>query len=107
MKLYQLKLSDLDIVLEPVFKTIESAMLFRDKYITRSIEVKEVLLDKNMEDSNYIYRIETIEEDGTFLEDELFSSFEAAVTVKKNNQRVVKENIISSDTFKYVISEAI
>lgn len=91
MKVYQLKLSDLDIVLEPVFKTIESALLFRDKYITRRIEVKEVLVDKEVENNNYIYRIETIEEEGTFLEDELFSSIEDAKNAQKYNQRVVKE----------------
>lgn len=107
MKVYQLKLSDLDIVLEPVFKTIESALLFRNKYITRRIEVKEVLVDKKVENNNYIYRIETIEEEGTFLEDEVFSSIEDAKNVQKHNQRVVKENIISSDTFKYAITEAI
>lgn len=106
MKVYQLKLRDLDLVLEPVFKTIESAMLFRNKYNSRRIEIKEVVVDKDDVDNDFIYRIETMEEDGTYLEEEVFSSLEDAKRVKKQNQRIVKENIISSSTFKYVISEA-
>lgn len=104
MKVYQLKIKDLDIVLDPVFGTLEAAILFKNKYRGRKIEVLEVDLD-TPNDKNYIYRIETMETDGNYLEEEIFPSLESALKILKSNQKIVRENIISSSTFKYVIAD--
>lgn len=106
MVVYQLKIRNLDIVLDPVFNTKEAAMLFKNKYHGREIEIVEVKLESLNQD-NYIYRIETIESDGSYLEEEIFSSIESALSILKNNQKVVKENIINSRTFKYRIVDAL
>lgn len=104
MKVYQLKIKDLNIVLDPVFSTIDAAQLFKNKYDGRKIEILEVDLEIP-NDKNYIYRIETIDRDGTYLEEEIFSSIESALRILKNNQKIVKENIINLNTFKYVIAD--
>lgn len=104
MKVYQLKIKDLNIVLDPVFGTIDAAQLFKNKYHGRKIEIVEVNLE-TPNDKNYIYRIETMDMDGTYLEEEIFPSIESALRIVKNNQKVVKENIINLNTFKYVIAD--
>ncbi len=106
MTLYQLKLKELNMVLDPVFNTKEAALLFKSKYHDRMIEIKEINMEPNSQD-NYIYRIETMESDGTYLEDEIFPSLESALSILKSNQRVVKENIIGSNTFRYAIVDAL
>ena len=41
MNVYQLKIDDLDMVLDPVFKTEESAMIASKKYYNRKISIIE------------------------------------------------------------------
>lgn len=104
MKVYQLKLLDLNIVLDPVFNTIDAAQLFKNKYKGRRMEILEKTLEPS-NDTNYIYRILTTDVDGSYLEEEVFSSIESSFRILKNNQKIVKENIINLNTFKYVIED--
>ena len=106
MKIYQLLLKDFNLVLDPVFNTKEAAMLFKEKYKQRNIEIKETFIDK-LDNRNYVYRIETIDEDGIYLEDEVFASKELALRSIKEHQRIVKEDIIGDNTFKYAFIETI
>ena len=68
------------------------------------------ILEKTLEpsnDTNYIYRILTTDVDGSYLEEEVFSSIESSFRILKNNQKIVKENIINLNTFKYVIEDVL
>lgn len=98
MKVYQLKIDDLNLVLDPVFKTKEGANLFSNKYLTRNVSVIERAIDKI---SDFVYRIELQDEEGTSLADEVFSSADDAKNFslenKFNNSKIVKENIINGN----------
>lgn len=103
MKVYQLKLKDLDILLDPVFKTKEGAQLFLSKYHHRNIEIKENSLEQS---SDYVYRIREVDEDGYSLNDELYTSLEAATLgLTNDNQSIVKECLISEESFNYELVE--
>lgn len=92
MKVYQLKILDLGLYLDPVFKTKESAEYYRSKYNNRNIIIKEKYLD-NLND-NYIYRIKNESHDGYYLEDEVYSSMNNALEhIKDNSQTIIKESL--------------
>lgn len=92
MKVYQLKILDLGLYLEPVFKTKESAENYRTRYNNRNIIIKEKYLD-NLSD-NYIYRIKNESQEGYYLEDEVYSSMNNALEhIKDNSQTIVKESL--------------
>lgn len=44
MKVYQLRLTDLNLLLEPVFESKESAMLFMSKYHNRQVNIEENII---------------------------------------------------------------
>lgn len=92
MTIYQLKILDLGLYLEPVFKTKESAENYRNKYNNRNIIIKERHLD-NLSD-NYIYRIRTESCEGYYLEDEVYASENKALEhIKDNTQTIIKESL--------------
>lgn len=92
MYVYQLKILDLGLYLEPVFKTKEGAEYYRTKYNNRNIIIKEKYLD-NLCD-NYIYRIKNESFDGYYLEDEVYSSENKALEhIKDKTQTIIKESL--------------
>lgn len=103
MKVYQLKIKDLDLLMDPVFKTREGAKLFLSKYRHRNIEITE----KEMNDEcDFVYRIREVDDEGYILADELYSSIEAAtMEIKNEKQSVVKEYLISEESFNYELVE--
>lgn len=104
MLVYQLKILDLGIMLDPVFKTKESAELFKDKYKNRNIIIKEKYLE-DLKD-NYVYRIKNIDSEGYTLEDNIYSTIEHANNnIKQDNQKIVKEHLISDNNFNYELVE--
>lgn len=91
MTVYQLKIVDLGLYLEPVFKTKESAENYRTKYNSRNIIIKEKYLD-NLCD-NYVYRIKNESLEGYYLEDEVYSSMNKALEhIKNDSQTIIKES---------------
>lgn len=92
MKVYQLKILDLGIYLEPVFKSKESAMMYMSKYNGRNIIIKERVLDEI--NDNSIYRIKTLFSDGYDIEDEVYSSeVNASIHITNNHQSIIKERL--------------
>lgn len=106
MKVYQLRLKDLDLLLEPVFKDEMSANLFKSKYNSRNIDLEENVLDK---DYDFVYRIKRVDVDGYELLDNLFTDIDELLEyVKKcalDNYSVVKESIINTTNFDYSLVE--
>ena len=104
MKVYQLKIDDLNMILDPVFKTKEGANLFSNKYLSRKVSVIERALD-NL--SDFVYRIEFQDEEGKSLADEIFSEYESAKNFslenKFKNSKIVKENIINGNQYYELI----
>ncbi len=106
MKVYQLRVRDLNILLEPVFKDMESANLFKNKYDSRSIDI----IANNLEsEHDYVYRIKRIDEDGYELMDNLFTDLDELlnfINIKGvNNYSIVKESILGNSNFKYSLIE--
>lgn len=92
MYVYQLKILELGLYLEPVFKSKEKAEYYRTKYNNRNIIIKEKYLD-NLND-NYIYRIKTQSHEGYYLEDEVYSSENKALEhIKDTSQTIIKESL--------------
>lgn len=106
MKVYQLRLRDLGIVLEPVFKDKESAMLFRSKYGNRKIDIEENILTL---ENDFVYRIKSVDEDGYELLDNLFTDLDGTLSFIKqsmlDNCTVVKESILTNSNFEYSLIE--
>lgn len=103
MKVYQLKIKDLDFILDPVFKTREGAVLFLNKYHHRNMEITETEIN---EASDFVYRIKEVDEDGYSLNDKIYASKEAAaMEIEKDNQSVVKEYLVSEAGFNYELVE--
>lgn len=90
MLVYQLKLLELGECLEPVFKTKENALYFKEKYKTRNIIIKERYLENIKDDK--VYRIKTLESDGYTLEEEVFSSMAEASRFLKNEHQCIVES---------------
>ena len=102
MKVYQLKVSGLDYYLEPVFKTKEAAMQYKEsKYIHRELDICECTLDIS---SDYVYRIKYLDDEGYMLGNSIFSSLESARENGEDNI-IVKENILSGITDKCELVE--
>lgn len=102
MKVYQLKVSGLDYYLEPVFKTKEAAMQYKEsKYIHRELDICECTLDVS---SDYVYRIKYLDDEGYMLGNSIFSSLESARENGEDNI-IVKENILSGLTDKCELVE--
>ncbi len=106
MKVYQLRLRDLGLLLEPVFKDEESAILFKSKYTNRCIDIEENILDSK---ADYVYRIKSLDSDGYELLDNLFTDVNCSLDYIKNssldNCTVVKESILSNSNFEYSLIE--
>ena len=103
MKVYQLKVKNVDYYLEPVFKTREDAIRYSDKYNCpkREFEIAETILDV---ETDYIYRIKYLDEEGYMLSEKIYESFEGASAESENNI-IVKENILSGLKNKYELVE--
>lgn len=101
MKVYQLRLLDLGMNLEQVFKSREKAELYQKKYKNRRIVIKQYKLDEERE---YVYRILKSDHEGYELKDEIYETLEVAYKdIKDENERVVKENITDSfDNYELV-----
>lgn len=94
MYVYQLKILELGLYLEPVFKSREKAEYYRTKYNNRNIIIKEKFLE-SLED-NCIYRIKTESQEGYYFEDEIYTSFNNALShVTGSNQTIIKESVIN------------
>lgn len=90
MLVYQLRLLDFKEDLEPVFKTKENALRLKEKYKNRNIAIKERYID-NIE-NDMIYRIKTLDRDGYFLEDEIFTSTKDAESQLKSPHQTIVES---------------
>lgn len=104
MKVYQLRLVDFNLVLEPVFKTKEGANILKNKYINRNIKIEESILDNTLDD-DFIYRILVSDEEGVYLFDNIFSEVTSAEEYlnKSNivNASIVREYFSSEKTINY------
>ncbi len=98
MNVYQLKIDDLDMVLDPVFKTEESAKIASRKYYNRKISIIEKKLDSI---ADCVYRVASISEDGMSLIDSVFATPEGAknYSLENNlgNSKIFKEDIINGN----------
>lgn len=103
MKVYQLKLKNLNYYLEPVFKTIEDAIRYKERYncTQREFEIEETIL--NIE-TDYIYRIKYLDDEGYALGEKVYDSLEDARRDSENNI-VVKESILCGITNQYELVE--
>lgn len=107
MLVYQLKLKDYNILLEPVFISLKGANIYKKKYQNRKIDI----IENNVEINNldYIYRIKTLEEDGYSLIEFLFTSIESAKSYiekeKLKKAEVVKEYFSSEYSVKDFLIE--
>lgn len=103
MKVYQLKIKKADFIIEPVFKDRLTADLYKSKYTSRKFEIIEC--DLNNQD-NYVYRIERIDDNEVYLDDELFDSLESANAAKNSNMdKIFKESILNNYNQKYEMIE--
>ena len=98
MNVYQLKIDDLDMVLDPVFKTEESAKIARKKYYNRKISIIQKKLDAI---TDCVYRVADLSEDGMSLVDSVFATREGAenYSLENNlgNTKIFKEDIINGN----------
>lgn len=96
MNVYQLKIDDLDMFLDPVFKTEESAMMASKKYYNRKVSVVQKTLDSLCD---CVYRVAEVSEDGISLRDSVFATAEGAknYSLENNigNSKIYKEDIIN------------
>jgi len=91
MKVYQLRILELGFSLEPIFKNIETALYYKDKYKERNIIIKEYKLDIK---DDYIYRIKNISTEGYTLEDDIYETYDIALDhIKYDNQIIIKERL--------------
>lgn len=106
MKVYQLRLRDLGILLEPVFKDKESATLFKNKYRNRKIDIEEKTLTS---ENDFVYRIKAIDDEGYELLDNLFTDITLSQDYIKesmlDNCTIVKESILTDSNFEYSLIE--
>lgn len=92
MIIYQLRILDLGEYLEPIFKTKERALYYKEKYKSRNIIIKEKYLENIKND--IVYRIKTEDMDGYFLEDEIFTSkCDASHAIKNDYQSVIESRL--------------
>lgn len=107
MKVYQLRLTDLNLLLEPVFESKESAMLFMSKYHNRQVNIEENII--SIPKNNYVYRILKNDEEGYELLDNIFADIEETKkyleTVSLDNCQIVKESLLSNKNFDYQLIE--
>lgn len=106
MKVYQLRLRDLGILLEPVFKDKESATLFKNKYRNRKIDIEEKTLTS---ENDFVYRIKATDDEGYELLDNLFTDITLSQDYIKesmlDNCTIVKESILTDSNFEYSLIE--
>lgn len=106
MKVYQLRLRDLGILLEPVFKDKKSAILFKNKYRNRKIDIEEKTLTS---ENDFVYRIKAIDDEGYELLDNLFTDITLSQDYIKEsmleNCTIVKESILTDSNFEYSLIE--
>lgn len=106
MKVYQLRLRDLGILLEPVFKDKKSAILFKNKYRNRKIDIEEKTLTS---ENDFVYRIKAIDDEGYELLDNLFTDITLLQDYIKesmlDNCTIVKESILTDSNFEYSLIE--
>lgn len=102
MKVYLLRMVDLDMWLEPVFESRVAASRYKEKYKGRKIAIEEIDLDQNLE---HVYRLSLNESEGYDLIKDIFSSLEDVynyITNKKiNDYKVYQEKIISTKDLSY------
>lgn len=103
MKVYQLKVKNLDYYLEPVFKTKEDAIRYKEKYncTQREFDIEETTLTM---ETDYIYRVKYLDEEGYALSEKIYDSLDAAKKESDDNV-IVRESILSSVTSKYELIE--
>lgn len=91
MKVYQLRILELGYSLEQVFKDEKVALYYKNKYKGRNIIIKEYKL--NIKD-DFIYRIKNISNDGYTLEDNIYETYNQALShIKNSNQIIIKERL--------------
>lgn len=107
MKVYQLRLTDLNMLLEPVFESKESAMLFMSKYHNRAVNIEENII--SIPKNNYVYRILKSDEEGYELLDNIFADIEETKKYIENgclnDCQIVKESLLSNKNFDYQLIE--
>ncbi len=102
MKVYCLRMEDLDMWLEPVFESRVAASRYKEKYKGRKIAIEEIDLAKSQE---HVYRLSLNESDGYDLIKDLFSSLEDVYNYITNRQiedyKVIQEKVIGTKDLSY------
>ncbi len=102
MKVYCLRMEDLDMWLEPVFESRVAASRYKEKYKGRKIAIEEIDLAKSQE---HVYRLSLNESDGYDLIKDLFSSLEDGYNYITNRQiedyKVIQEKVIGTKDLSY------
>lgn len=102
MEVYQLRLLELGIMTEEVFKNKNLAINYINKHKGRSLEIKSKYLEK---DADYVFRLLSNDYFGECIRDEIYSSYEEALLNKKDDERVIKESLIVDSLSNYYIEE--
>lgn len=104
MKVYQLRLLDFNLLLEPIFKTEAGAKILKNKYQGRKIKIEERFIDDTTIEDD-IYRILVHDEEGSYLKEELFANMDTAYEylnkIKESNARIVKYPFSSEKSIHY------
>ena len=102
MKVYCLRMEDLDMWLEPVFESRVAASRYKEKYKGRKIAIEEIDLAKSQE---HVYRLSLNESDGYDLIKDLFSSLEDVYNYITNRNiadyKVIQEKVIGTKDLSY------
>ena len=102
MKVYCLRMEDLDMWLEPVFESRVAASRYKEKYKGRKILIEEKDLDSIQE---HVYRLSLNESEGYDLISDIFSSLEDVYNYITNKNildyKVYQEKIIGTKDLSY------
>lgn len=102
MRVYQVKVKGIDMVLEPVFDSRRKAEEYSSKYKNRKTIVKQ----SSIEETSHVFRILVDDIDGYELKEELYTSIDIArENITSDNERIVKENILTDSIKEYDLIE--
>jgi len=102
MKVYCLRMEDLDMWLEPVFESRVAASRYKEKYQGRKIAIEEIDVDQNLE---HVYRLSCNNSEGFDLIKNIFSSLEDVYNFITNQNikeyKIYEEKVIGTKDLSY------